>query len=69
MFARWRKTPPPTPDCPRWEYTQSSFNAAWGDEWMKILNEHGEEGWEAWHMEIDRHGWRIVYLKRSVRHA
>lgn len=48
----------------QWEYTSIILNPQ--QSWYDILNSMGQQGWEAWFMEVPWGGNREIYFKRKV---
>lgn len=45
-----------------WEYNW--ITVAQGESHYDVLRSNGANGWEAWHIQPDDRGWRVIYFKR-----
>lgn len=48
----------------RWEYAFRRISP--DGSWRAALSEMGLEGWEAWNVETDARGWRVICFKRPI---
>jgi len=47
-----------------WEYTSVILNPQ--QSWYDVLTNMGQQGWEAWHMEIPWGGPREIFFKKKA---